>query len=230
MFPENKSGKCFSTFHHQGIPRRNSIRSVTAWPFMRSENCLIFFFFFFQDDTCRKFFIFLLSYLLVFWLQISSAFAIIFAERHGLSWVQVQASSRCHNQWFDTVSSNLGTSLGFDHNNEKKKCAFAHARLIYSMENYFTGGRCRLAWRVLTLADENYIGEPLKILVKCFKNFVYPWYARKKRQIPNGISKYFSHWSIGQFMNCFITARRKSKIETASLSVKWIPIFLTRSL
>ena len=28
-------------------------------------------------------------------------------------------SSPCHDQWLDTVSTNLGTSLGFDHNNEK---------------------------------------------------------------------------------------------------------------
>ena len=109
-------------------------------------------------------------------------------------------SSPCHNQWFDTVSTNLGTSLGFDHNNEKK-CAFPHARHIYSLENYFTRGRCRLAWRVLTLTDENYRGEPHEILVKCFKNFVYPWFARKKRQIPNGISKYFIHWSIYELFN-----------------------------
>ena len=34
---------------------------------------------------------------------------------------------------------------------------------------------------------------------------------------------------IGQFKNCFIAARGKSKIETTGLSVKWIPIFLTRS-
>ena len=37
-----------------------------------------------------------------------------------------------------------------------KKCAFPHARHIYSLENYFTGGRWRSAWGVLTLAD----GEP----------------------------------------------------------------------
>ena len=55
-----------------------------------------------------------------------------------------------------------------------KKCAFPHARHVYSLENYFTGGRCRLPWRVLTLADENYRGELHEILVKCFKNFVYP--------------------------------------------------------
>ena len=33
-------------------------------------------------------------------------------------------SSPCHNQWFDTVSTSLGTSLGFDHNNEKKNVRF----------------------------------------------------------------------------------------------------------
>ena len=55
-----------------------------------------------------------------------------------------------------------------------KKCAFSHARHVYSLENYFTGGRCHLPWRVLTLADENYRGELHEILVKCFKNFVYP--------------------------------------------------------
>ena len=33
----------------------------------------------------------------------------------------------------------------------------------------FTRERCRLAWRVLTLADENYRGEPHEILVKCLK-------------------------------------------------------------
>ena len=29
---------------------------------------------------------------------------------------------------------------------------------------------------------------------------------------------------IGQFTDCFITARGKSKIETTGVSVKWIPI------
>ena len=90
MFLENKTGKCFSTFHHQEIPRRNSICSVTAWPFMRSKNCLSFFF---QEDTSRKFLILLLSYFPVFWLQISFAFDIIFADCQGLSWVHVRASS-----------------------------------------------------------------------------------------------------------------------------------------
>ena len=53
---------------------------------------------------------------------------------------------------------------------------------IYSLENYFAGGRCRLAWRVLTQAEENHRGEPHEILVKCFKNFVFPWFARKKKK------------------------------------------------
>ena len=91
-----------------------------------------------------------------------------------------------------------------------KKCAFPHARHVYSLENFFTGGRCRLAWRVLTLADENYRGEPHEILVKCFKNFVYPWFARrklKKRQIPNGSSKYFIYWSIYELF--YNSARKK---------------------
>ena len=49
--------------------------------------------FFFQEDTSRKFLILLLSYFPVFWLQISSTFAIIFADCHGLSCVHVRASS-----------------------------------------------------------------------------------------------------------------------------------------
>ena len=81
----------FSTFHHQEIPRRSSICSMTAWPFMRSKNCLSFFFF--LEDTSRNFLILLLSYFAVFWLQISSTFAIIFADCHGLSCVHVRASS-----------------------------------------------------------------------------------------------------------------------------------------
>ena len=43
-------------------------------------------------------------------------------------------------------------------------------------------------------------------------------YAEKKRQIPNGI--YLNILFIGQFKNCFIAARGKSKIETTGLSVK----------
>ena len=73
-----------------GIPRRNSIRSLSAWPFMRSKNCRSLFF---QEDTSEKFLILLLSYLPVFWLQISSVFAIISADCHGLSCVHVRASS-----------------------------------------------------------------------------------------------------------------------------------------
>ena len=79
--------------------------------------------------------------------------------------IRLQPSAR-YNQWFDTVSTNLGTSLGFDHNNEKS--AFPHSRPIYSLENYFIGRRCHLAWRVLTLADKNHRGEPHEICAKCF--------------------------------------------------------------
>ena len=63
---------------------------MTAWPFMRSKNCLSLFF---QEDTFEKFLILLLSYLPVFWLQVSSKFTIIFADCHGLSCVHVRASS-----------------------------------------------------------------------------------------------------------------------------------------
>ena len=82
------------------------------------------------------------------------------------------------------------------------------------MENYFTGGRCRLAWRVLTLANENYRGEPHETLVKCFENFVYPRFVGRFQTAFQNIL------FIGQFMNCFITARGKSKIETTGVLVK----------
>ena len=91
MFPENKTGKCFFHFPpSRNSTYRNSICRVTAWPFMRSKHCSSFFF---QEDTSRRFLILLLSYFPVFWLQISSAFTIIFADCHGLSCVHVRASS-----------------------------------------------------------------------------------------------------------------------------------------
>ena len=57
---------------------------------VRSKNCLSFFL---QENTSTKFLSFLLFYFPVFWLKISSAFAIIFADCHGLSCVHVRASS-----------------------------------------------------------------------------------------------------------------------------------------
>ena len=51
------------------------------------------FIFFFQEDTSRKFLILLLSYFPAFGQKISSAFAITFADCHGLSCVHVRASS-----------------------------------------------------------------------------------------------------------------------------------------
>ena len=86
-----------------------------------------------------------------------------------------------------------------------KKCAFPHARHVYSLENFFTGGRCRLAWRVLTLADKNYRGELHESLCKCFKNFVYPRFARRKKR-QNTLF-------ISQFMNCVMAARGKRKLN-----------------
>ena len=91
MFPENKTGKSFFSFlTSRNSTYRNSICSVTAWPFMRSKNCLPFFFF---RDASRKFLILLSSYFPVFWLRISSAFAIIFTDCYGLSCMRVWASS-----------------------------------------------------------------------------------------------------------------------------------------
>ena len=75
----------FSTFNHQEIPRIEIV--FVAWLRDLSwEVKIVNFFFFFQEDTSRKFLILLLSYFPVFWLQILSAFAIIFADCHGLSY------------------------------------------------------------------------------------------------------------------------------------------------
>ena len=73
------------------------------------------------------------------------------------------------------------------------------------MENYFSRGRCRLAWRVLTLADENYRGEPHEILICTQKR------KGKFRTVFQNILL------IGQFMNCSTAARGKSKIETTGV-------------
>ena len=88
MFPENKTRKFYFHFPpSRKIPRRNSTCSVTPWPFMRSKNCLSS-----QENTSSKVLTLLLFYLPVFWLQISSAFGIIFANCHGLSRVHVRVS------------------------------------------------------------------------------------------------------------------------------------------
>ena len=64
-----------------------------AWLRDLSREVKIVYLFFFQEDSSRKFLILLLSCFPIFWLQISSTFAIIFADCHGLSCVHVRASS-----------------------------------------------------------------------------------------------------------------------------------------
>ena len=113
-------------------------------------------------------------------------------------------SSPCHNQWFDIVSTKLGTSLGFDHNNEKNVHFLTLTTFILWK---ITRGLSRLAWRVLTLIDENYGGESHEILDKCFKNPFYPWFARRKKDKFPTVFQNISF--INQFMNCFITGRGK---------------------
>ena len=100
-------------------------------------------------------------------------------------------SSPCHNQRFDTLSTNLGTSLGFDHNNEKN-VRFLTLSTFILWKIILLEGECRLAWCVFdtpwyllihaALADENNRVKPHEILVKCFKNFVHPWFACRKKK------------------------------------------------
>ena len=101
--------------------------------------------------------------------------------------------------------------------------------LLLHLVNYFTRGRGHLARRVLTLADDSCrrcgkvtsLLSPMKFSSYVSKNFVFPWFAREKeRTTPVFQNSLF----IGQFTDCFITARGKSKIETTGVSVKWIPI------
>ena len=74
-----------------------------AW--LRDLSWEVKIFFFFQEDTSGKFLILLLSYLPVFWLQISSAFAIIFADCCGFSCVHVHIQ---HSFEFLCMLSGLG--------------------------------------------------------------------------------------------------------------------------
>ena len=88
MFPENKTGKCFSLFTIKKF--HAEIVFVTWLRDLPWEVKIVYQFF--QENTSRKFLNLLLFYLPVFLLQLSSAFAIIFVERHGLSCVHVRAS------------------------------------------------------------------------------------------------------------------------------------------
>ena len=99
--------------------------------------------------------------------------------------------------------------------------------LLLHLVNYFTRGRDSGRRFLPTMRQGNLPIEPYEILVKCFKNFVFPWFARgKERTTPVFQNSLF----IGQFTDCFITARGESKIETTGVSVKWIPIYSSRNL
>ena len=75
------------------------------------------------------------------------------------------------------------------------------SQLVYSsLSSFFAWCRakvCRSGSKdicTLQKAEENYRGEPHEILVKCFKNFVYPWFARRKKQTNSERHlKYFIH-------------------------------------
>ena len=103
-----------------------------------------------------------------------------------------------------------------------KMCVFSRSPHLF-FGKYFTWGQCRLAWRVLTLIDENYRGEPhsCQMFQKRCLPLVYT--QKKKEEFPTVFQNILF---ISQFMNCFITARGKIIIET---TVKWIPIFFNKA-
>ena len=71
----------------------HAINIISAWNFlMVGSGKIQYIIVFFHENTSGKFLILLLLYLPIFWLQISSVFAIIFADYHGLSCVNVWAS------------------------------------------------------------------------------------------------------------------------------------------
>ena len=129
-------------------------------------------------------------------------------------------SSPCHK--FNTVSTNLGTSLRFYHNNEKK-CALPHACHIYFLENYFTRRRCPLVG-----ASWLWPTNPMKFLSNVPQPFSTPGlHAGKKDKFRTVFQNILF---ISQFMNCFITARGKRKIETTGRIGRINSKFSTRSL
>ena len=89
MFPENKTGTCF--FPLSTIKKFHAEIVFEAWLGNLSGEVKIVYLLFLENSS-RKCLILLLFYLPFFWLQISSAFAIIFAACHGLSCVHVRAS------------------------------------------------------------------------------------------------------------------------------------------
>ena len=89
-FQKIRMENIFSTFHHQEIPRIGIVFVGSLRDLLWEVKIVHLFF---QEGTSTKFLILLLSYFPVFWMQMSSAFAIIFADCHGLSCVHVRASS-----------------------------------------------------------------------------------------------------------------------------------------
>ena len=127
--------------------------------------------------------------------QLVQGCSIVFSVKNPFNEVtstsEEKLSSPCHNQRFDTLSTNLGKSLGFDHNNEKNVRFLTLATFIL-WKIILLEGECRLAWHVFdtpwyllihaALADENNRVKPHEILVKCFKNLVHPWFACRKKK------------------------------------------------
>ena len=108
--------------------------------------------------------------------------------------------------------------------------------LLLHLVNYFTRGRGHLARRVLTLADDSCrrcgkvtsLLSPMKFSSNVLKTLSsLGLHAKKKgfaREKERTTPVFQNSLFIGQFTDCFITARGKSKIETTGVSVKWIPI------
>ena len=105
-----------------------------------------------------------------------------------------------------------------------KKCAFPHARHIILWKIILLG-RCHLAWSVEV--------RPTKFLSNVLINSSTLGLQAKKQDKFQMVSQ--NSLFIGQFMNCFITAREKRKIETIGVSVNlefvssFLPVNLKRA-
>ena len=141
--------------------------------------------------------------------------------------IRLQPAAR-YNQWFDTVSTNLGTSLGFDHNNEKMCVSSLSPHLFFRKLFYWKAMSLSLA-RLDSGRRKSSRWTPWNLCQMFFKKTLstLDLHAENKGKFRTVFQNILF---ISQFMNCFIAARGKRKIETTGVSVKWIPIFSTRSL